>query len=129
MMMWRVTVLVDDGRWLPLAVEADSMEGAVASVIDRRGVANVVECEPWEAWERRHGSRDAATRRAGDAGLGEGVCVVWDGAGLVSRDGLRRFSPYGDVEWAWWVEVGSDGEELSGLWELQDNALVVRVCG
>ena len=128
-MMWRVTVLVDDGRWLPLAVEADSMEGAVASVIDRRGVANVIKCESWEAWERRHGSRDAATRRAGGAGLGEGVRVVRDGTGLVSHDGLRRFVPYGDVEWAWWVEVGPGGEELPGLWELREDALVVRTCG
>lgn len=53
-MTWRVTVLVDDGSWVPVPVEADSMEEAVAAVIDRRGVANVVECEPWDAWARRH---------------------------------------------------------------------------
>lgn len=56
-MTWRVTVLADDGSWVPVPVEADSMEGAVAAVIDRRGVANVVECEPWDAWARRHRAR------------------------------------------------------------------------
>lgn len=56
-MTWRVTVLTDDGSWVPVPVEADSMEEAVAAVIDRRGVANVVECEPWDEWARRHRPR------------------------------------------------------------------------
>lgn len=56
-MTWRVTVLTDDGSWVPVPVEAESMEEAVAAIIDRRGVANVVECEPWDAWSRRHRPR------------------------------------------------------------------------
>lgn len=52
-----MTVLTDDGSWVPVPVEADSMEEAVATVIDRRGVANVVECEPWDEWARRHRPR------------------------------------------------------------------------
>ena len=62
--------------------------------------------------------------------VGEEVAAVRDGAGLVSRDGERRFAPYGDIVWAWWVEVAPDGSELPGLWEFwEDEGLAVCMCG
>ena len=59
--------------------------------------------------------------------LGEVVPVKADGRNLMSRDGSRRFCPYGDDEWGWWVEVTSDGEELPGLWEYEEESDVI-VC-
>lgn len=62
--------------------------------------------------------------------VGEEVASMRDGADLVSRDGERRFVPYGDIEWAWWVEVAPDGSELPGLWEFwEDEGLAVCMCG
>ena len=62
--------------------------------------------------------------------LGERVEVMRDGAGLVSAHGGRRFVPYGDIEWAWWIEVTPDGEELCGLWEFwDDEGVLVCMCG
>lgn len=62
--------------------------------------------------------------------LGERVEVMRDGAGLVSAHGRRRFVPYGDIEWAWWIEVTPDGGELRGLWEFWDEeGVVIYMCG
>lgn len=70
-------------------------------------------------------SKRAEPKRA--SVLGETVPVEKSGRDLLSRDGSRRFCPYGDDEWGWWVEVTSDGEELPGLWEHEEEAGVV-VC-
>lgn len=59
--------------------------------------------------------------------LGEEVHVVRIGNELLSTDGGRRFVPYGEMEWAWWVEVTPDGKELRGLWEFWDEE-GVAVC-
>lgn len=62
--------------------------------------------------------------------LGEEVAVVCDGVDLVSSDGTRRFIPYGEIEWAWWVEIGPDGTELPGLWEFwEDEGIAACMCG
>lgn len=62
--------------------------------------------------------------------LGERVEVMRDGADLVSADGGRRFVSYGDIEWAWWIEVTPDGGDLRGLWELwDDEGVLVCMCG
>lgn len=50
-MMWRVTVLADNGGQVPVTVDADSMGEAVDAVIERPGVANVIECERLEEQE------------------------------------------------------------------------------
>lgn len=60
----------------------------------------------------------------------EKVSVVREGDDLLSIDGLRRFLPYGEPEWAWWVEVTTDGKELPGLWEFwEEEGLAVCMCG
>lgn len=62
--------------------------------------------------------------------LGERVEVMKDGTDLVSTHGARRFVPYGDIKWAWWIEVTSDGGGLSGLWEFwDDEGVVICMCG
>ncbi len=62
--------------------------------------------------------------------LGEEVAVVCDGVDLVSSDGTRRFIPYGEIEWAGWVEIGPDGTELPGLWEFwEDEGIAACMCG
>lgn len=62
--------------------------------------------------------------------LGEEVAVVCDGVDLVSSDGARRFIPYGEIEWAWWVEIGPDGAQLPGLWEYwEDEGVAACMCG
>lgn len=61
--------------------------------------------------------------------LGEEVPAVRDGVNLISRDGRRRFVPCGDIEWAWWVELDSYGNELPGFWEFWDeDGLAVCSC-
>lgn len=62
--------------------------------------------------------------------LGERVEVIRNGEGFVSIDGKRWFAPYGDAEWAWWIEVAPNGEELHGLWEFwEDEGVVACICG
>ncbi len=56
------------------------------------------------------------------------VAVKREGANLVSLDGTRKFVPYGEPEWAWWIEVKPDGSEIPGLWEYWDTeGAVVRM--
>lgn len=63
------------------------------------------------------------------AALRDEVPALRDGDGIVSRDGSRRFVPYGEAEGGWWVEVTEDGTELPGLWEFwDDEGLAVCMC-
>lgn len=43
---WVVTVMVEDGSWVPLEVEADTMADAVDCAFALGWVENVVECQP-----------------------------------------------------------------------------------
>lgn len=45
MSRWVVTALVDDGSWVPVEVEAESMAEAVDSALSLDWVENVVECQ------------------------------------------------------------------------------------
>ncbi|MEF2559962.1 MAG: hypothetical protein U0M96_02550 [Eggerthellaceae bacterium] len=57
------------------------------------------------------------------------VSVKRDDQDLVSVDGSRRFTVYGDREWGWWIEIASDGTEVPGLWEyIADEDKIIRVC-
>lgn len=61
--------------------------------------------------------------------LGEKVPVICKGNDLFSCDEQRRFVPYGELEWDWWVEIAADGTELPGLWEFWDEeGLAVCMC-
>lgn len=60
--------------------------------------------------------------------LGDEVTVRRDGEKLVTVDGSRQFAVYGEPEWAWWVEVSANGEELPGLWEHREDGAVVCTC-
>lgn len=46
MAKWSVTVLVDDGSWVPIDVESETMEDAIDCVYSLDWVVNVVECLP-----------------------------------------------------------------------------------
>jgi len=62
--------------------------------------------------------------------LGDEVPVVRDEMNLINYDGSRRFVPYGEPEWAWWVEVSPDGSELPGLWEYwEEEGVAACMCG
>lgn len=43
---WTVTVLVEDGRWVPIEIEAESWQEAVDYALSLEWVENVVECLP-----------------------------------------------------------------------------------
>lgn len=46
MSRWTVTVLVEDGSWVPVEVEAESMDESVDYAFSLDWVENVVECLP-----------------------------------------------------------------------------------
>ena len=45
MRRWVVTVLVEDGSWVPVEVEAETMADALAYAYSLDWVENVVECQ------------------------------------------------------------------------------------
>ncbi len=45
MSRWVVTALVEDGSWVPVEVEAESMDDAVEGAFSLDGVENEVECQ------------------------------------------------------------------------------------
>lgn len=45
MSKWSVTVLVEDGGWVPVEVEAETMADALDYVYSLDWVENVVECQ------------------------------------------------------------------------------------
>lgn len=45
MSKWSATVLVEDGRWVPVEVEAETMADALDYVYSLDWVENVVECQ------------------------------------------------------------------------------------
>ena len=45
MSKWVVTVLVNDGRWVPVEVDAEAMDDALDYIYSLDWVENVVECQ------------------------------------------------------------------------------------
>lgn len=45
MSRWSVTVLVEDGKWVPVEVEAETMADALDHIYSLDWVENVVECQ------------------------------------------------------------------------------------
>lgn len=45
MSKWVVTVLVDDGRWIPIEVDAETMDDALDYIYSLDWAENVVECQ------------------------------------------------------------------------------------
>lgn len=111
---WRVTVLAEDGRWVPVEVDTDSMESAVSAALGLDWVENVVECEPLATLNEEV----RVEPEGGDPGTATSFREV---------GGERRWVLAGEPEEDWWTALSESGARLPGDWEY-DRESGTMVC-